>query len=105
MNAISDCKDSGETTLPDFEIELIAPEQWILEKSEKLHLKKVEDENSYPYEIFSTRKERANDWYAPKDISKYDLYYLYITSIPYIHMLVDKEQVGEDQHRVFVSKH
>lgn len=84
----------------DYEIELIAPADWIQEACKKLHLRKVLDTDSY-----IRKEERANDWYVPKDISSYDLYYLYLTSMPYIHMLVDTEPIQENRHRIFISKH
>jgi hypothetical protein len=94
-------------TTPDWEIEQIVPEKWIVDKTKKLHLRKTNDINSREYKIVSNRKNEGSpsNWYAPKDISNYEVYYMYITSTPYIHMLVDKMPVSEGRYRVFMSKH
>ncbi len=95
----------GINTTPDWEIELIAPNKWVEEKIKELHLRKVGGIKDRGLRAIKYRLKRAPKWYAPKSISNYDCYYLYPTSIPYVHMLVDKKTVKKDRHKVFLSKH
>lgn len=96
----------GVITTPDWEVEVIAPESWITGKAKKLYLRKIEDVNDFPIRMIKDRVEqRGREWYVPKDISEYTCYYLYPTSIPYVHMLVDKTPVSNGRYRVFLSKH
>ncbi len=96
----------GVVTTPDWEIELIVPKSWIDGKMKKMSLRKADDKNNIGISSIKDRiKNRGREWYVPKDISKYDCYYLYLTSIPYVHMLVDKTPIGKDQFKVFLSKH
>lgn len=95
----------GLNTTPDWEIELIVSEKWIEDKVEELHLRKVTNPYYSKFDSIKNRLKNAKDWYVPKPISNYDCYYLYPTSIAYVHMLVDKTPLGKDSYRVFLSKH
>ncbi len=64
------------------------------------------DPNSFIAKHIRTRiEQRGRQWYVLKNIFEYECYYLYGTSIPYIHMLVDKTPIGDNRYRVFLSKH
>lgn len=95
----------GFVTTPDWEIELIADRKWIKDKAEKLNLRNVKNPQSSEFSSIKTRLKSTSKWYAPKPISNYDCYYLYPTSVPYVHMLVDKTPVRKDSYKVFLSKH
>jgi hypothetical protein len=51
-----------------------------------------------------SRREHARPWYAPKPLDQYELY-RDLTSVGYVHMLVQKETEPDGRQRVFVSKH
>ena len=93
------------TVTPDWEIELVANKEWIDDKVNKFDLKLCTEKNSYVYKSIAKRCQKSKKWYAPKEISNYDCYYLYITSIPYVHMLVEKIPLKNNEFRVFMSKH
>ncbi|MBI9015783.1 MAG: hypothetical protein JEZ07_00845 [Phycisphaerae bacterium] len=96
----------GVVTTPDWEIELIAPQKWIDITIDDMHLRNVNDGWERFDDIIKRRVEnRWRGWYVPKDINCYYRYYLYPTSIPYVHMLIDKEIVENGRYRVFMSKH
>lgn len=95
----------GVNTSPDWEIELIVPNKWLKDKIKDLHLRKVKKPKNRVLRLIEYRLKRAKKWYAPKSISSYDCYYLYLTSIPYVHMLVDKKTIKKNRHKVFLSKH
>ncbi len=96
----------GVITTADWEIELIVPEKWIEDNIDKMYLNKLSGREDRVQSFIEERvKGRFRIWYVPKDISEYDCYYTGVTSIPYVHMLVDKMPVGDDKYRVFHSKH
>lgn len=93
-------------TTPDYEMELIVTKQWIKKSAKKLGLRKTETNWEKQAQSFIEKrvKERGREWYVPKDISEYESY-MSPTSIPYVHMLVDKTPVENNRYRVFLSKH
>jgi len=96
----------GVVTTDDFEFELLVPRTWI---EERLRLFAAvgglqKDEDPFARRRLGARKDHPfRPWYAPKPLNSYDLYHD-LTSATYVHMLVDKEIVG-DRYRVFISKH
>jgi hypothetical protein len=94
----------GTVTTPDWEVELIAPREWIVQKENTFPLWKADSTD-----IISAQNRIDSDfvspWYAPKDISDYDVYYNRFTSIRYVHVLVDRIPVSTDRYRIFLSKH
>jgi hypothetical protein len=96
----------GIVTTPDWALEVIAPRSWIAAQTADLHLAPAKDEPKWVMNHVESRKLRPiRPWYVPGPIDDYELYYLSLTSIPYVHMLVDREPVGPGRWRVFVSKH
>jgi len=93
----------GVVTTDDWEFEIVAPQSWIDAQMKRIHLREADQLNGSL--IDHRKKHPIRDWYAPKPISSYNLYYLYVTSIPYVHMLVEKEARADGRHRVFISKH
>lgn len=94
----------GVVTTDDWEFELFAPKSWMDEQMSKWNLRKAED--SYIVKIMEERKNNPiRDWYSPKDIKAYNLYCLHVTSIPYIHMLVEKDFKKDEKYHIFISKH
>ncbi|MBI4518597.1 MAG: hypothetical protein HY699_22590 [Deltaproteobacteria bacterium] len=97
---------AGVVTTDDFEFELLVPRRWI---EERLRLfvpvgGLQKDEDAFARRRLGARKDHPfRPWYAPKPINSYDLYHD-LTSATYVHMLVDKEIVG-DRYRAFISKH
>ena len=91
-------------TTDDWEFEIIAPQSWIDERIKKSYLR----EATLPFLINRARIRKENPirkWYAPKPFESYKPYYEYMTSIAYVHMLVDKEKINDNLYRVFISKH
>jgi hypothetical protein len=92
----------GVVTTDDFEYELIVPPPWIDEQVEKFCLRHQDDE--YTAAQLDRRRQRANEWYAPKSRDQYDLY-RDCTSRGYVHMLVERTAQPDGRRRVFISKH
>jgi len=96
----------GTNTTADWEIELLTSDAWIAAKAKKMGLRKIASADSGMRSIIADRiKNRARAWYVPKDLNEYECYYLYLTSIPYVHMLVDRTVEPDGRRRVFLSKH
>jgi len=93
----------GVNTTDDWEFEILAPRPWIDAQIAELHLREAPQHVLEAY--VQRRKSEALEWYAPKPLADYDVYYLYTTSIPYVHLLVDRETLPDDRCRVFLSKH
>ena len=87
-------------TTDDFEFELLAPRAWIVEHAKNL---RSGSENWIRKELGDRQSSRGRSWYAPKPIEAYELY-RDMTSVGYVHMLVDEEMVN-GRCRVFYSKH
>lgn len=91
---------------PDYEIELTVTKQWIERAAKKLRVIKIQKGWEFRAQSYMEErvKERGREWYIPKDISEYESY-MSQTSVPYIHMLIDKTPVDNNRYRVFISKH
>jgi hypothetical protein len=94
----------GVVSTDDWEFEIMAPRTWIEQQVQKLHLGPVGD-NPFLVRHVSDRKARARPWYAPKPLDAYDAFYLTPTSIPYVHMLIEKARQPDGRYRVYLSKH
>lgn len=96
----------GVVTTDDFEMELLAPREWIDATRTKLHLSRVErDLPQGPFSVSGRKQDPFRSWYAPRPLEDYDAYWLRTTSIPYVHMLVQRDPEPDGRLRVFVSKH
>jgi hypothetical protein len=93
----------GINTTDDWEFEILAPRPWIDAQIAELHLR--EASQHLLESCFERRKSEALEWYAPKTLGDYDAYYLYGASIPYVHLLVDRETLPDNRFRIFLSKH
>ncbi len=91
----------GVVTTDDWEFELLAPRSWVEEQSTALHLRQVEADRF----IERRKAHPIRAWYAPEPIEVYQLYFSHVTSIPYVHMLVEREPRLDSRHRIFISKH
>ncbi|MGC4072925.1 MAG: hypothetical protein QM760_10455 [Nibricoccus sp.] len=89
----------GVVTTDDFEFELIVPSSWPARWQKTFHLK--------PGGADDAERRKNNPirpWYAPKPIASYETY-RDMTSVGYVHMLVDKTAEADGRLRVFISKH
>jgi hypothetical protein len=89
----------------DWAFELIVPPAWVERTARVFHLSRGEGQNLAITAINQRKEHPIRSWYAPKPINDYELYYLDLTSIPYIHMLVDDEPELDGRLHVFISKH
>jgi hypothetical protein len=92
----------GVVTTPDYEFEVIAPQSWIEKQTKHFYLRKGEGE--FMARELGRRRDHARPWYAPKSLDQYDLY-RDMSSVGYVHMLVQKEAESDGRLRLFVSKH
>ena len=92
----------GVVTTDDFEFELIVSRQWIEREAKRFYLRK--GEGDFIRREIGRRQEHARPWYAPKPLDQYDLY-RDVSSVGYVHMLVQKEAEPDGRQRVFISKH
>lgn len=95
----------GVVTTDDWEFEIIAPKLWIDDLITRMHLRKSDGDQVNSDCIQRRKQKPIRAWYAPNSISSYDLYYLYLTSIPYVHLLVEKKALNDGRYRLFISKH
>jgi hypothetical protein len=95
----------GVVTTDDWEIELIAPRSWIDEQIERMHLAPLAERDHVAKLVRDRQAKRFRPWYVPQALESYDGFYLKPTSIPYVHMLVEKEPQVDGRYRVFMSKH
>ncbi len=100
----------GVVTTDDFEFELLVSPEWIenwiegsAARSSSSGVISLALREGDPKQFAWRQKKRARAWYVPKSIESYSLY-TDCTSVGYLHVLVDREPVG-DRLRVFVSKH
>jgi hypothetical protein len=94
----------GGTRTDDWAFELSAPASWISRLAGNMHLLPAEAVNDAVASINDRKDHPVRAWYAPKPITEYELYYLSITRVPYVHMLVDIEPEPDGRRRVFLSK-
>lgn len=94
----------GVITSDDWEFEIIVPQSWIDKQIETMKLCQGQDLISMN-DIVRRKSSPLRAWYAPKPIESYYLYSLCFTSIPYVHMLVDKEVRSDGRYHIFISKH
>ena len=94
----------GIITTDDWLFELVVPASWIERTARLMHLARAEDVNHAVAAINERKQMPLRDWYAPKPVSEYKLYYLSVTSVPYVHMLVESESQPDGRYRVFISK-
>jgi hypothetical protein len=92
----------GVVTTDDFEFELLVSPLWIQKAIKRFYLRKGEGE--FIREEIDSRRKDARPWYAPKPLEQYD-FYRDVTSVGYVHMLVQREGESDGRHRVFISKH
>jgi hypothetical protein len=96
----------GTVTTDDWEIEIVAPRSWIDGKIKELDLGPLADGDSWVEGNISDRKSRPyRSWYAPQPLDSYEILYLTPTSIPYVHMLVEKQSQSDGRYRLYMSKH
>ena len=101
----------GVVTTDDWEFEILAPRAWIESHVQSLRLASAgpapsDVEGSLHWRVIRDRKLRPiRDWYVPRELDQYEVYYLALTDVPYVHMLVDREPAADGRLRVFVSKH
>ena len=89
----------------DWEIEVLAPRAWIDEQVDQFQLAGPNESWSWGNGDFPELWGGTRDWYAPLPLESYEGFVLILTSIPYIHMLVQKDAESDGRFRVYVSKH
>lgn len=92
----------GVVTTDDWAFEIVAPVGWIEGQKAKwrlgpagLRIAAVEARQADP----------VRSWYAPKPLSAYDAFVVQGTSVPYVHLLVERVSEPDGRVRVFMSKH
>ncbi|MGV3663035.1 MAG: hypothetical protein ACO1TE_22815 [Prosthecobacter sp.] len=90
----------GVVTTDDFEFEMLASDTWVSRQVKRLSGR---NDEFWRRELDERRKD-ARPWYAPKSLDEYDLY-RDLTSVGYLHMLVEKQRQADGRRRVFISKH
>jgi len=67
----------GVNTTDDWEIELLAPPEWISETAEKMDLRPLAEDAKWIRNMIAERKAKPiRSWYAPEPLANYRLYYL-----------------------------
>ena len=97
----------GQVSTPDWQLEVVAPRGWIDRQIQSFHLAPTSEAPHCAGAIVD-RQERTQArwaWYAPKPIESYETYCLTATSIPYVHLLMDKEPRPDGRLLVYLSKH
>lgn len=89
----------GVVTTDDFEFELVVPPAWVDGWKKSLHL-----QTTYLADIVARKNQPIRPWYAPKPITDYQAY-RDLTSVGYLHLLVDKTPEPDGRLHVFFSKH
>ena len=89
----------GVVTSDDFEFEILAPATWADERIKKWNLKE-----SSLFDIGRRKERPIRPWYAPKALADYRTY-RDLSSVGYVHLLIDKEAEPDGRVRVFISKH
>jgi hypothetical protein len=95
----------GVVTTDDWEIEVIAPRVWLEHTIDQLHLVSLGDAPWLAKPMRDRQLNPIRTWYAPAAFEDYDAYYLGVTSIPYVHMLIEKHAQADGRFRAFISKH
>lgn len=94
----------GTVTTDDWEMEVVASREWIDRQIESMYLRPVDEDSVLLREIKERSENRYRPWYAPEPLEHYDVY-RDITSVGYVHMLVERKAQPDGRHRVFLSKH
>ena len=97
----------GQVSTPDWQLELVAPREWVDRQIQAFHLAPTSD-HPHCAEAILARQEKTHarwTWYAPQAIERYETYCLTATSIPYVHLLIDKEPRPDGRLLVYLSKH
>lgn len=89
----------GVVTTDDFEFELVVPAAWLAKWKKALYLA----QGAFP-DVAARKNQPIRDWYAPKALGEYEAY-RDLTSVGYVHMLVDRTVEPDGRYRVFFSKH
>lgn len=89
----------GVVTTDDFEFELLAPPARLAQWEKQFYLREGSDHG-----IAVRKNNPIRTWYAPKDLSNYRSF-RDSTSVGYVHMLVDRDNMDDGRIRVFISKH
>ena len=95
----------GTVTTDDWEIEIVAPRSWIESKVTDMQLGPLRNNSLVAANISDRQSRRYRPWYAPQSLDSYEAFYLTPTSIPYVHMLVEKQPESDGRYRVYMSKH
>ena len=95
----------GVVSTDDWEFEIVAPSTWIEQKKKAMDLGPVGDDSFAARDVSNRKTHAARSWYAPQPLEAYDAFYLTTTSIPYVHMLVEKQPQPDGRYRLFMSKH
>ncbi len=89
----------GVVTTDDFEFELLVPASWLASRQKSLRL-----QEQFTADIEARKNRPMRSWYAPKPFTSYEPY-RDLSSVGYVHMLVDKRVESDGRSHVFFSKH
>lgn len=89
----------------DWKFELLAPRAWIDDFADDLGMRRADKDDGIHRSLAEARQRSATqEWYAPRPIECYEVYYLYMTSIPYVFFYVEREPQADGRFRFFASK-
>ena len=94
----------NEVITEDYEIEMVAPGEWITKFMKSARLMPADQDPSFRQELLDRRDRRMRPWYSPKPIDAYQVF-RGPTGPSEIHLLVDKVLATDGRYRVFVSRH
>lgn len=92
----------GVITSDDWAFEVVAPRSWVERQKSRLRLGPV---GTRIGAVEARRADPIRPWYAPKPLSAYDAFVVQGTSVPYVHLLVERRPQPDGRVRAFVSKH
>jgi hypothetical protein len=92
----------GVVTTDDWAFEVVAPRSWVERQRAKWRLGPA---GSAMAAVEARQADPVRRWYAPKPLSAYDAFVVQATSVPYVHLLVERSPLPDGRVRAFMSKH
>ena len=95
----------GTVTTDDWEIEIVARREWIELQVEDMQLSLISGDSLAAQSVRERKAKPGRPWYAPQPLESYDTFALTLTSVPYVHMLVETDPRHDGRFRLYMSKH
>jgi hypothetical protein len=92
----------GVVTTDDWAFEVLAPRSWVERQGAKWRLGPAA---SALGAVEARQADPVRPWYAPKPLPAYEAFVVQATSLPYVHLLVERSPLPDGRVRVFMSKH